>query len=89
MKYADSNGASGDLVFGLECSELVEIQCIAPFRGKTFVERVGLQRRRMVKRTLAAQQFTTLVRMVTGSLLSMATPRPYVLKARRQPRNMG
>lgn len=37
--------APGDVVSGLESSELVEIQRPAPFGGKTLVEGVGLQSR--------------------------------------------
>jgi hypothetical protein len=35
--------APGDVVSGLEPSELVEIQRLAPFGSKTLVEGVGLQ----------------------------------------------
>ena len=38
--------APGDVVSGLEPSELVEIQRLAPFGRKTLVEGVGLQTRR-------------------------------------------
>jgi hypothetical protein len=41
----DCNFAPGDVVAGLESSELVEIQRVAPFGGKTLVEGVGLQSR--------------------------------------------
>jgi len=59
----DSNLAPGDVVSGLESSELVEIQRVAPFGGKTLVEGVGLQSRRMVKRPLAADELAALVKV--------------------------
>ena len=46
--------ASGDVVAGLDSVELVEIQRVAPFGGKTLVEGVGVQSRRLVQRPLAA-----------------------------------
>ncbi len=59
----DNNLAPGDVVSGLEASELVEIQRVAPFGGKTLVEGVGLQSRRMVKRPLAAEELAALVKV--------------------------
>jgi hypothetical protein len=59
----DNNLAPGDVVSGLESSELVEIQRIAPFGNKTLVEGVGLQSRRMVKRPLAAEELAALVKV--------------------------
>ena len=53
----------GDVVSGLEPSELVEIQRVAPFGGKMLVEGVGLQSRRIVKRPLAAEELATLVKV--------------------------
>jgi superfamily II DNA or RNA helicase len=60
---ADNNLLPGDVVSGLESSELVEIQRIAPFGGKTLVEGVGLQSRRMVRRPLAAEELAALVKV--------------------------
>jgi superfamily II DNA or RNA helicase len=60
---SDNNLAPGDVVSGLEASELVEIQRVIPFGGKTLVEGVGLQSRRMVKRPLAAEELATLVKV--------------------------
>lgn len=59
----DNNLAPGDVVSGLEGSELVEIQRIAPFGGKSLVEGVGLQSRRIVKRPLAAEELAALVKV--------------------------
>jgi superfamily II DNA or RNA helicase len=63
VNEADNNLAPGDVVSGLESSELVEIQRIAPFGGKTLVEGVGLQSRRLVKRPLAAEELASLVKV--------------------------
>lgn len=59
----DNNLAPGDVVSGLEASELVEIKRVAPFGGKTLVEGVGLQSRRVVKRPLAAEELAALVKV--------------------------
>jgi len=59
----DANLAPGDVVSGLEPSELVEIQRIAPFGSKTLVEGVGLQSRRVVKRPLTSEELAALVRV--------------------------
>jgi hypothetical protein len=64
----DSNLAPGDVVSGLEASELVEIQRVAPFGAKTLVERVGLQSRRMVWLPLTAEKLAALVK-VRGQLV--------------------
>jgi superfamily II DNA or RNA helicase len=53
----------GDVVSGLESAELVEIQRVVPFGGKTLVEGVGLQSRRMVKRPLTAEELAALVKV--------------------------
>lgn len=54
--------APGDVVSGLEASELVEIHRVIPFGGKTLVEGVGLQSRRMVQRPLTADVLASLVK---------------------------
>jgi superfamily II DNA or RNA helicase len=60
---ADNKLAPGDVVSGLEPSELVEIQRVTPFGGKTLVEGVGLQSRRMVKRPLAVEELAALIKV--------------------------
>lgn len=57
------NLLTGDVVEGLESSELVEIQRVIPFGGKMLVEGVGLQSRRMVKRPLAVEDLAALVKV--------------------------
>jgi len=56
----DSNPAPGDVVSGLVSSELVEIQRVEPFSGKTLVTVVGLQSSRIEERLLSDGEFATL-----------------------------
>lgn len=44
----------GDIVSGLEPAELVEVQRMTPFGGRTLVEGVTVQSRRVVKRPIAS-----------------------------------
>ena len=53
----------GDVVAGLEASELVEIQRVVPFGGKTLIEGVGLDSRRLVKRPLSTEELAALDRV--------------------------
>jgi superfamily II DNA or RNA helicase len=55
--------APGDVVAGLEPSELVEIQRITPFGARTLVEGVGVQSRRVVKRPLTTSEMSRLERV--------------------------
>ena len=59
----DNNLAPGDVVSGLEPSELVEIQRIAPFGSKILVEGVGVQSRRVIKRPLTSEELSVLVKV--------------------------
>jgi hypothetical protein len=59
----ESNLAPGDVVSGLEPTELVEIQRIAPFEKKTLIEGVGVQSRRLVKRPLDDEELTTITKI--------------------------
>ncbi|MEJ5376513.1 MAG: helicase-related protein [bacterium] len=63
MKESDSNLAPGDVVSGLEPSELVEIHRITPFGAKTLIEGVGLESRRMVRRPLSAKDLASLIKV--------------------------
>ena len=63
MARLDNDLRDGDVVEGLESSELVEIQRVIPFGGKVLVEGVGLQSRRMIKRPLAAEELAALVKV--------------------------
>ena len=55
--------APGDVVSGLEPSELVEIQRISPFGSKNLVEGIGCQTRRSIKRPLSREQLANLVKI--------------------------
>ena len=60
----DNNNLSpGDVVAGLDANELVEVQRVVPFGSKILIEGVGLQSRRLVKRPLAADEFSALERV--------------------------
>lgn len=61
VKNENSNPASGDVVSGLDASELVEIQQVTPFGNKTLIQGVGLHSRRLVKRPLTAEDLAALV----------------------------
>jgi hypothetical protein len=63
MMQDDHRLAPGDVVAGLEPSELVEVQRVVPFGSKTLVEGVGLQTRRLVKRPLDAGELAGLVKV--------------------------
>lgn len=63
MNYKVDPIGPGDIVSGLEPSELVEIQRVAPFGSKTLVEGIGVQSRRVIKRPLAQEELLSLVRV--------------------------
>jgi hypothetical protein len=54
--------AAGDIVSGLEPSELVEVRRVAPFGAKTLVEGITLQTKHEIKRPLSAQALAQLVK---------------------------
>jgi hypothetical protein len=56
----------GDIVSGLDPTELVEIRKLSPFGNKTLVEAVGLESRREIKRPLTAEQLAQLIKIRTG-----------------------
>ncbi|MBI4302733.1 MAG: DEAD/DEAH box helicase, partial [Chloroflexi bacterium] len=61
--------APGDIVSGLEPSELVEVQRVAPFGSKMLMEGVGVQSRRVVKRPLSSEDLARIVK-IRGSRLT-------------------
>jgi len=63
MVTLDKNSINLGDVAGFDPMELVEIQRIAPFGGKTLVEGMGLQSRLMRKRPLTAEQLVVLVKI--------------------------
>jgi SNF2 family DNA or RNA helicase len=62
-KEAMDSISPGDVVSGLEPSELVEIQRIVPFGSKKLVEGVGVQTRRIVKRPLTDEELANLIKV--------------------------
>src|SRR5437764_155833 len=52
----DQTIAPGDIVDGLEPTELVEVTRIAPFAGKMLVEGITVESRRQIKRPLTPEQ---------------------------------
>jgi SNF2 family DNA or RNA helicase len=60
------NIAPGDIVAGLEPTELVEIRRVAPFGGRTLVEGIGVSSKREIKRPLSSDDLAHL-RKVRGS----------------------
>ena len=63
MTGENTSFAPGDVVSGLEPSELVEIQRISPFGSKKLVEGIGCQTRRVIKRPLSNEELSNLVRV--------------------------
>jgi hypothetical protein len=55
--------APGDVVSGLEPSELVEVQKISAFGSKTLVEGVGCQTHLVVRRPLTDEQLAKLIKV--------------------------
>jgi superfamily II DNA or RNA helicase len=53
----------GDIVSGLEPSELVEVRRVAPFGKKLLVEGIGVQSRREIKRPLAPEEMALLIKV--------------------------
>ncbi|MBW2022491.1 MAG: hypothetical protein JRI51_06425, partial [Deltaproteobacteria bacterium] len=77
----DNNLAPGDVGFGLEPSELVEIQRIAPFGSKILVEGVGVQSRRVIKRPLTSEELSVLVKVRGGKHTFDGDPNIFLLGA--------
>ena len=53
----------GDIVSGLDPSDLVEIRRIAPFGTKTLIEGIGVQSRREIKRPLTIEEISVLIKI--------------------------
>jgi len=80
MVMKDDNNP-GDVVSGLEPSELVEIQRIAPFGSKILVEGVGVQSRRVIKRPLTSEELSVLVKVRGGKHAFDGDPNIFLLGA--------
>ncbi len=53
----------GDIVSGLEPSDLVEIKRIVPFGSKILIEGIGVQSRREIKRPLTIEELSVLIKI--------------------------
>jgi len=71
----------GDVVAGLEPSELVEIQRLAPFGGKVLVEGVGLSTRRHIKRPVAPDVLAALTKVRGKAFTLKGNPTLFLLGA--------
>jgi len=65
----DQTIAPGDIVSGLEPTELVEVTRLAPFAGKMLIEGITVESRRQIKRPLTPEQVHEL-RKVRGATTS-------------------
>lgn len=71
----------GDVVSGLEPTELVEIRSLSPFAGKTLVEGVGVESRRVIRRPLSGEELARIMK-VRGSGFSFdGDPQTFLLGA--------
>jgi hypothetical protein len=76
-----ANIAAGDIVSGLEPSELVEVRRVAPFGAKTLVEGITLQRKHEIKRPLSAQELAQLVKVRSQAHSFDGDPQVFLLGA--------
>ena len=63
VTQGNTSFSPGDIVDGLEPSELVEIQRISPFGSKKLIEGIGSQSRKQIKRPLTHEQISSLTRV--------------------------
>jgi superfamily II DNA or RNA helicase len=73
--------APGDVVSNLEPAELVEVQAVRAFGGRTLVEGVGVQSRRLIKRPLTNDELSRLVRVRSSSLTYDGNAEEFLLGA--------
>jgi hypothetical protein len=71
----------GDVVSGLEPAELVEITKLAPFAGKTLVEGIGVESRRVVRRPLSADEIGNLAKIRGSDFTFDGDPQAFLLGA--------
>jgi hypothetical protein len=71
----------GDVVSGVEPTELVEIRTLSPFAGKTLVEGIGVESRRVIRRPLAGDELTKLVRVRGTEFTFDGDPEAFLLGA--------
>jgi hypothetical protein len=73
--------APGDVVSNLEPAELVEVQAVRAFGGRTLVEGVGVQSRRLIKRPLTNDELGRLVRVRSSALTYDGNAEEFLLGA--------
>ena len=81
MSEGDHVLAPGDIVSGLETTELVEVRRVVPFGSKTLVEGIGVTSRREVKRPLSAEELARLQRVRGSDFGYDGDPRAFLLGA--------
>lgn len=73
--------AAGDIVSGLEPSELVEVRRVAPFGAKTLVEGITLQTKHEIKRPLSTQELAQIVKVRSQAHSFDGDPEVFLLGA--------
>ncbi len=81
MSDASSSLQLGDVVSGLEPAELVEITKLAPFAGKTLVEGIGVESRRVVRRPLSGDELGKLAKVRGSDFTYDGDPQAFLLGA--------
>jgi len=71
----------GDVVSGLEPAELVEIRTLSPFAGKTLIEGIGVESRRVVRRPLSAEELAKLTKVRGSDFTFDGDPQAFLLGA--------
>ena len=71
----------GDLVSGLEPAELVEIRTLSPFAGKTLIEGIGVESRRVIRRPLSAEELAKLTKVRGSDFTFDGDPQAFLLGA--------
>ncbi|MFN0244259.1 MAG: helicase-related protein [Planctomycetota bacterium] len=81
MNDAPRELAAGDVVSNLEPTELVEVHAVRAFGGRTLVEGVGVQSRRLIRRPLSKDELSRLVRVRSASLTYDGNAEEFLLGA--------
>ena len=71
----------GDVVSGLEPAELVEIRTLSPFAGKTLIEGIGVESRRVIRRPLSAEELAKLTKVRGSDFTFDGDPQAFLLGA--------
>src|ERR1700722_2097911 len=81
MSDAGAKFQTGDVVSGLEPTELVEITKLAPFAGKTLVEGIGVESRRVIRRPLGPEELAKLTKVRGSNFTCDGDPEAFLLGA--------